>query len=163
MPCSNIEGRCPISCEDDALSCFLMDNNGFILISKKEEETGQFLGEVDGSVMTQLLNMGLFNEVKLYDYQAMCKEPTNHHSGSQPMLSPFYILLAALKWFLGNLFIFLLEFNFCGLWNVENLVNGHKHRKAEPFQPCNTEYPAFMYDRTIKEANGFVECGDCQK
>ncbi|GCC30281.1 hypothetical protein chiPu_0008729 [Chiloscyllium punctatum] len=60
--CSNIEGTCPISCDDDALNCFLIDNNGFILISKKEEETGKFLGEVDGSVMTQLLNMGLFTE-----------------------------------------------------------------------------------------------------
>ncbi|XP_048463818.1 voltage-dependent calcium channel subunit alpha-2/delta-4-like [Rhincodon typus] len=168
--CSNIEGTCPISCEHDALNCFLIDNNGFILISKKEEETGKLLGEVDGSVMTQLLNMGLFTEVKLYDYQAMCKGATNHHSGSQPMLSPFYVILAALKWFLSNLFIFFIEFNFCDLWNGEGLVNaktvfhfGHKHRKVEAFQPCNTEYPAFVYDDTIKEANGFVECGDCQK
>ncbi|XP_072408361.1 voltage-dependent calcium channel subunit alpha-2/delta-4-like isoform X4 [Chiloscyllium punctatum] len=135
-----------------------------------DTDTGKFLGEVDGSVMTQLLNMGLFTEVKLYDYQAMCKGATNHHSGSQPMLSPFYTILAALKWFLSNLFIFFVEFNFCGLWNGESLVNaktvfhfGHKHRKVEAFQPCNTEYPAFVYDHTIKEANGFIECGDCQK
>ncbi|XP_059508369.1 voltage-dependent calcium channel subunit alpha-2/delta-4-like isoform X6 [Stegostoma tigrinum] len=168
--CSNIEGTCPISCDNDALNCFLIDNNGFILISKNEEETGKFLGEVDGSVMTQLLNMGLFTEVKLYDYQAMCKGATNHHSGSQPMLSPFYVILAALKWFLNNLFIFFIEFNLCDLWNREGLVNaktvfhfGHKHRKVEAFQPCNTEYPAFVHDDTIKEANGFVECGDCQK
>ncbi|XP_059508368.1 voltage-dependent calcium channel subunit alpha-2/delta-4-like isoform X5 [Stegostoma tigrinum] len=147
--CSNIEGTCPISCDND---------------------TGKFLGEVDGSVMTQLLNMGLFTEVKLYDYQAMCKGATNHHSGSQPMLSPFYVILAALKWFLNNLFIFFIEFNLCDLWNREGLVNaktvfhfGHKHRKVEAFQPCNTEYPAFVHDDTIKEANGFVECGDCQK
>ncbi|GCC30282.1 hypothetical protein chiPu_0008730, partial [Chiloscyllium punctatum] len=79
-------------------------------------------------------------------------------------------ILAALKWFLSNLFIFFVEFNFCGLWNGESLVNaktvfhfGHKHRKVEAFQPCNTEYPAFVYDHTIKEANGFIECGDCQK
>ncbi|XP_072915375.1 voltage-dependent calcium channel subunit alpha-2/delta-4 isoform X1 [Hemitrygon akajei] len=168
--CSEIEGRCPISCEDDGLNCFLVDNNGFILISKNEEDTGKFLGEVDGSIMTQLVNMGMFNEVKLYDYQAMCKAHTNHHSGSEPMLNPLYIFLAALKWFLNNLFIFLVEFQLCSLWNVDDVVNaksvfhfGHKHRKLEVFQPCNTEYPTFVYDSTIKETNGFIECGDCQK
>ncbi|XP_069758393.1 voltage-dependent calcium channel subunit alpha-2/delta-4-like [Narcine bancroftii] len=168
--CSNIEGRCPISCEDDALNCFLVDNNGFILISKKQEDTGRFLGEVDGSVMMQLVNMGMFNEVKLYDYQAMCKGYTNHHSGSEPMLIPLNIFLAALKWFLNNLFTYLIEFNICSLWNMDNMVNaksvfhfGHKHRKLDLYHPCDTEYAAFVSDPTIKETNGFIQCGDCQK
>eukprot|EP00062_Callorhinchus_milii_P013315 gi/632961306/ref/XP_007896685.1/ PREDICTED: voltage-dependent calcium channel subunit alpha-2/delta-4 [Callorhinchus milii] len=168
--CSNIDGRCPISCQNDGLNCFLLDNNGFILISKKEEETGMFLGEVDGSIMTQLVNMGMFNAVKLYDYQAMCKVIQHHHSGAQPMLSPFYAFLSATKWLLSNLFIFLIEFNFCGLWDSDTVVDaksvfhfGQKHRKQELFYPCETEYLVYTYDPTIKETNGLIECGDCQK
>ncbi|XP_055506878.1 voltage-dependent calcium channel subunit alpha-2/delta-4 [Leucoraja erinacea] len=168
--CSDIEGRCPISCEDDALNCFLVDNNGFILISGKVEDTGRFLGEVDGSVMTQLVNMGMFNEVKLYDNQAMCKGHSDHHSGSEPMISPLYIFFAAVRWFVSNLFTVLVEFHICSLWNVDNMVNaksvfhfGHKHRKLDAFQPCDTEYPAFVNDPTIKETNGYIDCGDCQK
>uniref|UniRef100_A0A4W3K7Y4 Calcium voltage-gated channel auxiliary subunit alpha2delta 4 n=1 Tax=Callorhinchus milii TaxID=7868 RepID=A0A4W3K7Y4_CALMI len=64
-----------------------------------EEGTGMFLGEVDGSIMTQLVNMGMFN----------------------------------------------------------------KHRKQELFYPCETEYLVYTYDPTIKETNGLIECGDCQK
>ncbi|MEQ2281481.1 hypothetical protein AMECASPLE_030841, partial [Ameca splendens] len=36
--CSNIEGVCPLSCENDDLSCFLVDNNGFILLSKERND-----------------------------------------------------------------------------------------------------------------------------
>uniref|UniRef100_A0A8C0HQ13 Calcium voltage-gated channel auxiliary subunit alpha2delta 4 n=1 Tax=Buteo japonicus TaxID=224669 RepID=A0A8C0HQ13_9AVES len=60
-------------------------------------QTGKFFGAVDGSVMTQLLNMA------------------------------------------------------------------HKHKKHDILQPCDTEYPVFVYEPAIKEANGLIECGDCQK
>uniref|UniRef100_A0A8D0B2M0 Voltage-dependent calcium channel alpha-2/delta subunit conserved region domain-containing protein n=1 Tax=Salvator merianae TaxID=96440 RepID=A0A8D0B2M0_SALMN len=39
----------------------------------------------------------------------------------------------------------------------------HKHKKHDTLQPCDTEYPVFIYDPAIKEANGIIECGDCQK
>ncbi|KAJ8791346.1 hypothetical protein J1605_004293 [Eschrichtius robustus] len=69
------------------LDCFVIDNNGFILISERPQEMGRFLGEVDGALMTQLLSMGVFSQVTMYDYQAMCKPPTHHHSASQPLVS----------------------------------------------------------------------------
>ncbi|MBN3319013.1 CA2D4 protein, partial [Atractosteus spatula] len=125
--------------------------------------TGKFFGEVDGSVMLQLLNMGMFKKVTLFDYQAMCKMSGHHHSGARPLLSPFYGFLGALKWFLSNLFLFLLEFNFCGFWHSDNIVDAHKHKKHEMLQPCDTEYPAFVYEPSIKETNGLIDCGSCQK
>lgn len=30
-------------------------------------------------------------------------------------------------------------------------------------QPCDTEYPAFIHDTSIREANGLIECGHCQR
>ncbi|XP_014834017.1 PREDICTED: voltage-dependent calcium channel subunit alpha-2/delta-4-like [Poecilia mexicana] len=36
--CSNVEGVCPLSCESDDLSCYLVDNNGFILLSKERND-----------------------------------------------------------------------------------------------------------------------------
>ncbi|XP_069048199.1 voltage-dependent calcium channel subunit alpha-2/delta-4 isoform X3 [Lepisosteus oculatus] len=168
--CSTIDGLCPISCDNSNLNCYLIDSNGFILISKETKETGKFFGEVDGSVMLQLLNMGMFKKVTLFDYQAMCKMSGHHHSGARPLLSPFYGFLGALKWFLSNLFLFLLEFNFCGFWHSDNIVDAkavfhssHKHRKHEMLQPCDTEYPAFVYEPSIKETNGLIDCGSCQK
>ncbi|XP_067392220.1 voltage-dependent calcium channel subunit alpha-2/delta-4 [Emydura macquarii macquarii] len=168
--CGGVDGVCPLSCQDEKLNCFLIDNNGFILISKGSKETGKFFGEVDGSVMTQLLNMGMFKQVTMYDYQAMCKMPYHHYSGARPLLSPIYTFLAAVKWLISDFLIFLLEFNICGFWHSDNLADAkavfhhsHKHKKHDALQPCDTEYPAFVYETTIEETNGLIECGDCQK
>ncbi|KAJ7418023.1 hypothetical protein WISP_61512 [Willisornis vidua] len=161
--CSALEGACPLSCQDDILNCFLIDNNGFILVSKIPEETGKFFGAVDGSVMTQLLNMGMFRRVTMYDYQAMCKVPYHHHSGARPLLSPIYAFLAAVKWLISDFLIFLLEFNMSSFWHSDNLADAHKHKKHDMLQPCDTEYPVFVYEPAIKETNGLIECGDCQK
>ncbi|XP_029455755.1 voltage-dependent calcium channel subunit alpha-2/delta-4 isoform X2 [Rhinatrema bivittatum] len=168
--CDVADGACPLSCGKENLSCYLIDNNGFILISKQDKQTGKFLGEEDGSVMTQLLNMGVFKEVAMYDYQAMCKVPYHQHSGARSLLSPLYAVLAAAKWVLSNLFVFLLEFNACGFWHSDSVTDAksffhhsHKHKKHDMLQPCDTEYPAFVHEATVKEANGLIECGDCQK
>uniref|UniRef100_A0A8B9CK45 Calcium voltage-gated channel auxiliary subunit alpha2delta 4 n=1 Tax=Anser brachyrhynchus TaxID=132585 RepID=A0A8B9CK45_9AVES len=112
--------------------------------------TGKFLGAVDGSVMTQLLNMGMFKKVTMYDYQAMCKIPYHHHSGARPLLSV-------------RISLFLLEFNMSSFWHSDNLADAHKHKKHDTLQPCDTEYPVFVYEPAIKETNGLIECGDCQK
>uniref|UniRef100_A0A670JM15 Calcium voltage-gated channel auxiliary subunit alpha2delta 4 n=1 Tax=Podarcis muralis TaxID=64176 RepID=A0A670JM15_PODMU len=82
--------------------------------------------------------------VKMYDYQAMCKMPHHHHSGARPLLSPVYALLGALK---------------CLFFPI----SAHKHKKHDMLQPCDTEYPVFVYEPAIKETNGIIECGDCQK
>uniref|UniRef100_G1K855 Calcium voltage-gated channel auxiliary subunit alpha2delta 4 n=1 Tax=Anolis carolinensis TaxID=28377 RepID=G1K855_ANOCA len=168
--CSGVEGLCPMSCQDDNLNCFLIDNNGFILVSKVLKQTGKFFGEVDGSVMTQLINMGMFKQVKMFDYQAMCKAPHHHHSGARPLLSPFYALLAAVRWLITDLLIFLLEFNISSFWHTDNLADAkavfhhaHKHKKHDMLQPCDTEYPVFVYEPAIQETNGIIDCGGCQK
>ncbi|XP_059704094.1 voltage-dependent calcium channel subunit alpha-2/delta-4 [Haemorhous mexicanus] len=168
--CRGFDGACPLSCQDDILNCFLIDNNGFILVSKIPEETGKFFGAVDGSVMTQLLNMGMFRRVTMYDYQAMCKVPYHHHSGARPLLSPIYAFVAAVKWLISDFLIFLLEFNMSSFWHSDNLADAkavfhhsHKHKKHDTLQPCDTEYPVFVYEPAIKETNGLIDCGDCQK
>ncbi|XP_037246195.1 voltage-dependent calcium channel subunit alpha-2/delta-4 isoform X1 [Falco rusticolus] len=168
--CSAFDGACPLSCQDDILNCFLIDNNGFILVSKRLAETGKFLGAVEGSVMTQLLNMGMFRRVTMYDYQAMCKVPYHHHSGARPLLSPIYAFLAAVKWLISDFLIFLLEFNMSSFWHSDNLADAkavfhhsHRHKKHDTLQPCDTEYPVFVYEPAIKETNGLIDCGDCQK
>uniref|UniRef100_A0A2I2Z6H1 Calcium voltage-gated channel auxiliary subunit alpha2delta 4 n=1 Tax=Gorilla gorilla gorilla TaxID=9595 RepID=A0A2I2Z6H1_GORGO len=143
-----------LHCLED-LDCFVIDNNGFILISKRSQETGRFLGEVDGAVLTQLLSMGVFSQVTMYDYQAMCKPSSHHHSAAQPLVSvsvtqPFPL--------------FLLEWSVWGSWYDRGAEGeSHKHKKQDQLQPCDTEYPVFVYQPAIREANGIIECGPCQK
>ncbi|MEE6478058.1 hypothetical protein FKM82_011726, partial [Ascaphus truei] len=36
--CRSVDGLCPLSCEDETLLCFLIDNNGFIVIAREQEK-----------------------------------------------------------------------------------------------------------------------------
>uniref|UniRef100_F6ZI71 Calcium voltage-gated channel auxiliary subunit alpha2delta 4 n=1 Tax=Callithrix jacchus TaxID=9483 RepID=F6ZI71_CALJA len=151
------------------LDCFVVDNNGFILISERSQEMGRFLGEVDGAVMTQLLSMGVFSQVTMYDYQAMCKPSSHHHSAAQPLVSPISAFLMATRWLLQELVLFLLEWSVWGSWYDRGAEaksvfhHSHKQKKQDQLQPCDTEYPVFVYQPAIREANGIIECGACQK
>ncbi|RXN17824.1 serine threonine- kinase 38-like isoform X2 [Labeo rohita] len=152
------------------INCYVIDSNGFIIISKDRTDVGRFLGEIDGSVMSQLLKMGMFKRVLLYDYQAMCKVNPHSASGARPLLSPFYNLLAALRWFLSNFLLFLLDFNIYSLWHSDPFAEAKtlfhassKKSKGGMLQPCDTEYPSFIYEPSIKETNSLIKCGRCQK
>ncbi|XP_044198970.1 voltage-dependent calcium channel subunit alpha-2/delta-4 [Thunnus albacares] len=167
--CSDVEGICPLRCDSIDIECYVIDNNGFVLISKQRNDAGRFFGEIDGSVMATLIRMGMFKRVSLFDYQAMCKMNPHSVSSARPLLSPFYGLASALKWFLSNFLLFLLEFNFCGFWHTEHFADakpsvGLSHKKkGDILQPCDTEYPSFVYEPSVKETNSIIKCGRCQK
>uniref|UniRef100_A0AAY4CP54 VWFA domain-containing protein n=1 Tax=Denticeps clupeoides TaxID=299321 RepID=A0AAY4CP54_9TELE len=46
---------------------------------------------------------------------------------------------------------------------LESPTLAHKQKKVELMQPCDTEYPGFIYDATITETNSIIKCGRCQK
>ncbi|XP_063087394.1 voltage-dependent calcium channel subunit alpha-2/delta-4 isoform X1 [Cavia porcellus] len=167
--CNTEDGQCPQSCEDSDLDCFVIDNNGFILISERLQETGRFLGEVDGALVTQLLSMGAFSRVTMYDYQAMCKPPDHHHSSAQPLVSPISAFLTATRWLVKELLLFLLEWSAWGSWHNTGadaktvFHHSHKHKKQDLLHPCDTEYPVFVHQTAIQETNGVIACGTCQK
>lgn len=50
------------------------------------------------------------------------------------------------------------------LWAAKAVFHhSHKHQKQDALQPCDTEYPVFVHQRAIQEANGIIECGACPK
>lgn len=116
--CASLDGRCSISCDDENINCYLIDNNGFILVSEDYKQTGSFFGEVEGAVMNKLLTMNSFKR-------------------------------------------FLVEFNLCNLWHSDLSVKAQKMKQN--LEPCDTEYPAFISERTIKETMGSIACDDCFK
>ncbi|XP_038145294.1 voltage-dependent calcium channel subunit alpha-2/delta-4 [Cyprinodon tularosa] len=169
--CSTVEGVCPLRCDSFDIECYVIDNNGFVLISKQRSDAGMFFGETDGSVMTTLIQMGMFKRVSLFDYQAMCKTNSHSVSSARPLLSSFYALASTFKWFLSNFLLFLLEFNFCSFWHTEPFADAKPSfsrsyvpkKKWNPLQPCDTEYPSFIHEPSVKETNSIIKCGRCQK
>ncbi|XP_021046222.1 voltage-dependent calcium channel subunit alpha-2/delta-4 isoform X1 [Mus pahari] len=167
--CNTVEGPCPKTCEDTDLDCFVIDNNGFILISERPQEMGRLLGEVDSALMKQLLSMGVFSRVTMYDYQAMCKPPDHHHSAAESLFSPLSAFSMVARWLLHECLLFLLEWSAWGSWQDKGseakavFHHSHKHKKQDLLHPCDTEYPVFVHQTAIQEANGIIECGGCQK
>ncbi|KAG5212667.1 hypothetical protein JEQ12_015096 [Ovis aries] len=186
--CGAAEGPCQESCQDSDLDCFVVDNNGFILISERPQEVGRFLGEVDGALVTQLLSMGVFNQVTMYDYQAMCRPPTHHHSASQPLASAPHTLTSSKPLDITADVLMACHLPVEGASSsrrsdrtaqaVEAHPYGgerspastpfrvpaaHKHKKQDLLQPCDTAYPVFVHQTALREANGTVECRACQK
>jgi hypothetical protein len=65
------------------LTCYILDNNGFIVVSEEISETGKFFGEVEGNTMNMLIKEKVFRKVHIIDYQAIClreNESSSHAS-----------------------------------------------------------------------------------
>uniref|UniRef100_A0A3B4ZJP0 Calcium voltage-gated channel auxiliary subunit alpha2delta 4 n=1 Tax=Stegastes partitus TaxID=144197 RepID=A0A3B4ZJP0_9TELE len=91
--------------------------------------------------------------VSLFDYQAMCKNSHHHASSARPLLS---VSLITAKESRVEMLL-----NICVCVCV--CFSAHKQKKVEALQPCDTAYPGFMYDPSIREANSIIKCGRCQK
>jgi len=71
---SSKKGGDKISCEDDSVECYVLDNNGFVVISEDKLNTGKFFGEIGGTVLNSLVKNNVFKRIKIFDYQAICLE-----------------------------------------------------------------------------------------
>uniref|UniRef100_A0AAZ3S7A1 VWFA domain-containing protein n=1 Tax=Oncorhynchus tshawytscha TaxID=74940 RepID=A0AAZ3S7A1_ONCTS len=131
--CAALDGKCTISCDNEDIKCYLIDNNGFILVTEDYSQTGEFFGEVEAAVMTKLLLIGSFKRINLYDYQALCREYAGS-SDSGHCLSHVMCVCVCVRE--SCVFLTMLV-------------------------PCDTEYPAFVSERTIKETTGNIDCEGC--
>ncbi|XP_045481925.1 voltage-dependent calcium channel subunit alpha-2/delta-3 isoform X1 [Harmonia axyridis] len=63
---------CPQCSTCVTLTCYIVDNSGYILVANNENFAGQFFGEIEGDVMESMLEEQIYEEVIIYDYQALC-------------------------------------------------------------------------------------------
>uniref|UniRef100_A0A673YXZ0 Voltage-dependent calcium channel subunit alpha-2/delta-4-like n=1 Tax=Salmo trutta TaxID=8032 RepID=A0A673YXZ0_SALTR len=87
--------------------------------------------------------------VSLYDYQGMCRSGHSHSSSARPLLSVSHVF---------QYFLTMKKALF-----AETFAMSHKAKRTDALQPCDTEYPGFMLDNSIKETNSLLKCGRCQK
>uniref|UniRef100_A0AAQ5WYA6 VWFA domain-containing protein n=1 Tax=Amphiprion ocellaris TaxID=80972 RepID=A0AAQ5WYA6_AMPOC len=94
--CTALDGKCSISCDNEDINCYLIDNNGFILVTEEQ---------------------------------------------SQVLCACQYLL-----WFSQTFFV---------------TRSAQRSRGKTMMVPCDTEYPAFVSERTIKETTGNIDCDGC--
>ena len=84
-----------LSCDSSKVECYVIDNNGFVVISEDPLNTGKFFGEIDGTVLNSLVQHQVYKKIKIYDYQV-------NFSGSfdryQCLAKVFETFLSVLFW-----------------------------------------------------------------
>ena len=68
-----IEQRpCTSTCSSEDFDCYVLDENGYVLVSEEDKETGLFFGTVNAMVMEMLVNSDVYKRLRVYDYQGVC-------------------------------------------------------------------------------------------
>lgn len=89
----------------------MIDNNGYIVVSETQNDTGKFFGSVNGGVMEAMVQNGTFQQITVYDWQALCFRNVKVSSDAHITLTPFRLILGAVKLILGQLFWALARIN----------------------------------------------------
>ncbi|XP_047984484.1 voltage-dependent calcium channel subunit alpha-2/delta-3 isoform X2 [Leguminivora glycinivorella] len=124
---------CKKTCAGDALDCYILDDNGFIILSEDAAQTGLFFGQVDGTIMDSLVQDRIYKKVTVHDRQGRCPDSRNPFSGDGNKLTPF----KPLSW-LGGYLTSLLAVWF-PLWQS---AKAHAH----PYADDDIDYEDYEHD-----------------
>merc|ERR1739844_649144 len=108
-----------LSCKNESIECYVLDNNGFVMISEDPLNTGKFFGEIDGTILKSLEKNHVFKKLKIYDYQAICLENADDGSPANMLLTPFKLLAWVFNWVLGQMAMTIIRFEIHHLWNPD--------------------------------------------
>ena len=75
------------TCESEDLECYVVDNNGFVIVSEDPVHTGKFFGEVDGTIFKSLTRFQIYRPIRLFDYQAICLKPEEDGNAGSILLT----------------------------------------------------------------------------
>lgn len=91
--------NCKKTCESDDLDCYVLDNNGFVLLSEKTEHTGKFFGQIDGTIMDSLVQDRIYRRVPVMDYQGICSDKDNPYRAAGDQVQPSTPMKWIVKYF----------------------------------------------------------------
>lgn len=80
-------GHCRKTCASDELDCYVLDNNGFVILSESTEHTGKFFGHIDGTIMDSLVQDRIYRRVSLMNYQGLCSDRDNPYTAAGDITS----------------------------------------------------------------------------
>ncbi|XP_032665097.1 voltage-dependent calcium channel subunit alpha-2/delta-3 isoform X2 [Odontomachus brunneus] len=143
-----------MNCSHNWIDCYLLDQNGYVVISEAHNDTGQFMGTQEGAVMKSMVGQGLYNSVEIYDYQAWCQEIRVGNSASSLMVPLRYIwelliwLMLRLAWF---------STQFVNLPGIHGKVHSDEDAPDPPpppklylhHFPCDQKRTLYMLNETV--------------
>lgn len=81
------QGNCHAHCGADKWACYLIDNNGYVIAAEDETDAGKFFGELRGPIMANLVKEGVFERIRIFDYQAVCFKSTQTSNNANILLT----------------------------------------------------------------------------
>lgn len=106
-----------LNCLSDEIDCFVLDNNGFVMLSEKFKQAGMFFGEINDDILQDMVRTGIFRRETFFDYQAICIEITDtSSSASISLMTPFVYLKNVLFWMTSRLVTFYLNLFYEPSW-----------------------------------------------
>ncbi|OQV19613.1 Voltage-dependent calcium channel subunit alpha-2/delta-3 [Hypsibius exemplaris] len=149
-----------ISCHSPVVTCYLLDENGYVVVDTQfAENAGKFFGVIQSEVMETLLDWRIYKKYELIDMQGMCpsvrpQKKAHPHpipTGAGSYLRSFiHTIFAALKLLFDSLLRFVVlvsGFAFAAeeYYNYEGKeVNGtFEEKMLPPPYKCDAEYTLF--------------------
>ncbi|XP_045110040.1 voltage-dependent calcium channel subunit alpha-2/delta-3-like isoform X25 [Portunus trituberculatus] len=105
------------TCESTSLNCYLLDDNGFIIASENEDDTGKFFGTLEGTIMESLVQSEVYKKIQVFDYQAVCLDTQEKNSMASILTTPIQTLKWFANWMMGNVFWVLVKTQLYTLWD----------------------------------------------
>merc|ERR1719310_1794318 len=130
-----------LSCKNESIECYVLDNNGFVVISEDPNNIGKFFGEIDGTILNSLEQNHVFKKIKIYDYQAICLENADDGSPASALLTPFKLITWMFNWILGQMAMTIIRLEIHHLWNPDWTY-------SLPYAQSNNDDYAMPYDDT---------------
>lgn len=78
------------SCIHTLIDCYIIDNNGFIVISDVENSIGKFFGLLEGRLMSILVDKQIFGKIILNDLNALCVEEKTEENDAMSLITVFF-------------------------------------------------------------------------
>jgi hypothetical protein len=145
-----------LSCQNETIECYVLDNNGFVTISEDPSNIGKFFGEIDGTILKSLEQNHVFKKLKIYDYQAICLENADDGSPANVLLTPFKLLAWVFNWVLGQMAMTIIRFEIHHLWNPDwtYALPYPQHEDPDYSQPAYGDYEYYDDEQMYPESNG---------
>ncbi|XP_076235530.1 voltage-dependent calcium channel subunit straightjacket isoform X5 [Calliopsis andreniformis] len=94
--------NCHTHCGVEKWACYLVDNNGYVIAAEDESDAGKFFGELRGPIMSSLVKEGVFEKIRIFDYQAVCFKSTQTSNDGNILLTPWKHAQKMMSWLIGQ-------------------------------------------------------------
>ncbi|XP_022196904.2 voltage-dependent calcium channel subunit alpha-2/delta-3 isoform X3 [Nilaparvata lugens] len=157
---------CKKTCSSDDVNCYVIDNNGYVVLSEEPRDTGRFFGELYGGVMERLVDEGVFRRIRLFDYQSVCFRLAKCGEGnlSSKLQSPLVWLGWFLNWLIGHVALLLMQMNMQWVGTLASFYTTDENCTAASPQKCGSvvlagEKPAVSTTKPPIKVTDYPEYG----